>query len=205
MLAVAEALMGAGTVAPAESTGGVYAIMPFDKAQQRKLDQGLHVDSHHESRERVSLVGYIGDVAPGGGGFSVWPGTHRRCWNLLRPSTDPLHQTNKGPEAAAKRKAAGGPFTARMKAEFAAIKAEVAPVDCHGRAGDVVFYHSRLGHHAGQNYSGNIRQAILTRLSKTEDSLPEAVLHQTDDMWLGWSNRVRAAAGAPAGEGPARL
>ena len=38
---------------------------------------------------------YIDDVAPNGGGFSVWPGSHHRCWNLLRNSENKLHQANK--------------------------------------------------------------------------------------------------------------
>ncbi|MDE0025176.1 MAG: phytanoyl-CoA dioxygenase family protein, partial [Spirochaetaceae bacterium] len=35
------------------------------------------------------------------------------------------------------------------------------PVECHGKAGDVVFWHHRLGHMAGHNYSSRIRQAVL--------------------------------------------
>jgi hypothetical protein len=155
------------------------------------------------------------------GGVARAAGTHRRCWNLLRPSTDPLHQTNKTAESERLRKAnGGGPWTDAMRAAFAEIKAGVTPVrpadkaggarpaargalmggggatqvDCHGRAGDVVFYHSRLGHHAGQNYSVNIRQAVLTRLSQTEESLPDHALLPSADIWSGWSERVRAAA-----------
>ena len=44
--------------------------------------------------------------------------------------------------------------------EWHGITASVHPVDGAGKAGDVVFYHSRLGHHAGQNYSARIRMAV---------------------------------------------
>eukprot|EP01052_Picozoa_sp_SAG31_P051544 SAG31_NODE_12287_length_952_cov_1.281360_1_plen_76_part_00 len=50
------------------------------------------------------------------------------------------------------------------------------------------------GHHAGQNYSDNIRQAVLTRLSHTADAQPAELLFQTEDIWFGWSTRVREAA-----------
>ena len=145
VLAVAEELMGAGTVAPSDSTGGVYAVLPKDPSlsnpRPAQQELGLHVDSSIESRERIGLVGYIDDVAPNGGGFSVWPGTHHRCWNLLRDSTDKLHQANKDPGAAELRKIASTPYTMQMRSEFDRIKADTVPVDCHGKAGDVVFYY----------------------------------------------------------------
>jgi ectoine hydroxylase-related dioxygenase (phytanoyl-CoA dioxygenase family) len=173
--------------------GGVYAIMPHERSRPRRR-LSAHVDSSLESRERVSLVGLIDDVLPGGGAFGVWPGSHRSCWNLLRPASHPLHQSNKSPEAQAARAKlkAFTPYNDQMLAELERIHHEVVPVDCHGKAGDVVFYHSRLGHHAGQNYGENIRQAVLTRLSKT--SVPDCDLEQTNDVWLGWSHRVQAAA-----------
>ena len=220
VLEIAEELLGAGTVQPSDSTGGVYAIMPLGPNTPRgRLTP--HVDSSLESRERVSLVGLIDDIEPGGGGFGVWPGTvrdsprpilqdffspvlssrhsslrhsyaccavsssgaaccmvisfllsvralqHRRCWHLLRPATHPLHQANKSTAGIAAReelKKAGksySPYTDDMLAELEAIKHSLAPVDCHGRAGDVVFYHSRLGHHAGQNYRYGCRVQII--------------------------------------------
>ena len=88
VLAIADELMGPGTVAPCDSTGGVYAIMPRPPNVARSPNLGLHVDSHLESRERIGLVGYIADVKPNSGAFGVWPRTHLRCWNLLRQVPD---------------------------------------------------------------------------------------------------------------------
>ena len=195
VLAIADELMGPGTVAPCDSTGGVYAIMPRPPNVARSPNLGLHVDSHLESRERIGLVGYIADVKPNSGAFGVWPRTHLRCWNLLRQKTDRLHQANTEEGSGELRKIAGGPFTAQMRLEFEAIKRDTYSVDCCGSEGDVVFYHERLGHHAGQNYGDDIRQAVLCRLEKTEASLPEERLLadvEADDIWQSWSDRLRS-------------
>ena len=93
--AVADELLGAGKVGftppeyysgdfstdfSAEKTRGIYAIMPYKRPRTRLQP---HNDSTLESRDRVSCVGYISDVPPGGGGFAVWPGTHQSCWNKI--------------------------------------------------------------------------------------------------------------------------
>ncbi len=196
VIAIAEELMGPGTVAPSNSTGGVYAVMPKDPGVRNprpaQQELGLHVDSSLESRERIGLVGYIDDVPPGGGAFAVWPRSHLRCWNLLRDSADKLHQANKEVGAADLRALAGTPYTMQMKVEFDRIKADTWPVDCYGSVGDCIFYHERLGHHAGLNYSATIRQAVLTRLSKTADSVPDPLVDvRAGDIWLTWSDRLQ--------------
>ena len=39
---------------------------------------------------------------------------------------------------------------------------DTRPVECIGRAGDIVFWHHRLAHMAGHNFTpGHLRQAIL--------------------------------------------
>jgi ectoine hydroxylase-related dioxygenase (phytanoyl-CoA dioxygenase family) len=65
-------------------------------------------------------------------------------------------------------------------------------VDCHGRAGDIVFWHHRIGHMAGHNHTRRIRQAVLydfckVELARTQEEPPAA------DMWKDWSPAVRAA------------
>ena len=70
----------------------------------------------------------------------------------------------------------------------------ITPVDCYGEAGTVVFYHNKLAHMAGQNYSNNIRQAVLCGFALSEEALPEAELmaHAIDcDIWRDWSTDVR--------------
>jgi ectoine hydroxylase-related dioxygenase (phytanoyl-CoA dioxygenase family) len=63
-------------------------------------------------------------------------------------------------------------------------------VDCHGRAGDVVFWHHRLGHMAAHNRTRRIRQAVLYdfRLQELQQIQQEP---PADDMWKHWSPAVR--------------
>lgn len=198
--AVVDELLGAGNVGftppgyysgdfssdfSAEKTRGIYAVMPYDRPRTRLQ---LHNDSTLESRDRVSCVGYIDHVPPGGGGFGVWPGTHRSCWNKIDHWEE---RRRHDPDAV--------PIDApALVHEWESIVSSVHPVDCAGKAGDVVFYHSRLGHHAGQNYSASIRLAVLTEFALTPQALPDSQLRSAacmrEDIWYGWSGRVRQAA-----------
>eukprot|EP01047_Picozoa_sp_COSAG01_P045988 COSAG01_NODE_4280_length_5182_cov_7.106433_2_plen_326_part_00 len=171
----------------AAKTRGIYATMPYGHKHPRTPHR-LHNDSTLESRDRVGCVGYIGDVCPGGGGFAVWPGTHLTCWNKID------HW-----EARWRLDSSAVPIDApALVREWERIKTTVHPVDCAGTAGDVVFYHSRLGHHAGPNYSQNIRLAVLADFALTPRCLRDSELRSErclrQDMWFGWSARVRAAA-----------
>jgi len=67
-----------------------------------------------------------------------------------------------------------------------------APVDCWGRAGDILFWHHRIGHMAGHNRSRQICQAVLydfvkKEIEQTQDEPP------LEDIWLDWSEQVQAA------------
>ena len=58
-------------------------------------------------------------------------------------------------------------------------------VDCHGQAGDIIFWHHRIGHTASHNYSSNIRQAILYDFTKND--LPETMEEPpNENMWRDW-------------------
>ena len=67
-----------------------------------------------------------------------------------------------------------------------------APVDCWGRAGDILFWHHRIGHMGGHNRSRQIRQAVLYDFVKKEieQTQDEPLL---EDIWLDWSEQVQAA------------
>ena len=68
--------------------------------------------------------------------------------------------------------------------------ADTPPVDCFGKAGDVVLWHHRLAHMAGHNYSGQIRQAVLFDFTKSD--LDQCRLDPPqDDMWRDWSEALR--------------
>jgi ectoine hydroxylase-related dioxygenase (phytanoyl-CoA dioxygenase family) len=59
-------------------------------------------------------------------------------------------------------------------------------VDCYGKAGDVVFWHHRLGHSAGHNRSHAIRQAVLYDFKKRDVS-ERQIMATPADMWADWA------------------
>jgi hypothetical protein len=75
------------------------------------------------------------------------------------------------------------------------VKADTQPVDCHGPAGTVVLWHTKILHIAGQNTSDNIiRQASIYAFLKTSESLPDPLVidNAGGDIWRDWSDEVRA-------------
>ena len=159
--AIAEQLMGVGNLLVPERVRGIYCILPEGNLPERPYR--FHVDQHPF---HFGVVAYIDKVVPNGGGFAVWPGSHRRFY----PAFETQHTFNPKPEAQAIVKA----------------MQEEPHIDCHGDAGDVVFWHHRFAHSAGHNRSRNIRQAVLydfrrKDLEQLQDIPPHA------DMWTDWA------------------
>ena len=75
-------------------------------------------------------------------------------------------------------------------AEVARILNDTEAVDCWGSAGDVVLWHHRLLHMAGENHSPIMRQAVLGDFSKTDLDITRMDPPQAD-MWRDWSESVR--------------
>ena len=119
IFAMAEQMLGAGELQPPERIRGIYSILPFGDRPRPPV--GCHCDGHPF---HLGVVGYIDDVAAGGGGFCVWPGSHRAFYHTFR--TGYLRDTTEGQDAVMER------------------VNRAPPVDCHGEAGDVVFWHHRL-------------------------------------------------------------
>lgn len=160
--AMAEQLLGEGTIQEPERVRGIYCMMPEGDEPERPY--WCHVDQHPF---HLGVVGYIDDVVPDGGGFTIWPGSHRAFYPdfisqyLKEPTNPEQHRAN------------------------IAKVCEKPHLDCHGKAGDIVFWHHRLGHSAGHNRSRNIRQAVLYDFKRKDlddrlDSPPQ------DDMWHDW-------------------
>lgn len=169
-----------------EGVRGIYATLPQPADADREPDQ-LHTDGHPF---HLGVVCLIDDCPADGGAFKVWPGSHKRFYPLFPMQYDqariPFYEhlpSHKGiihpPE---------------YLREVSRVAADTPPVDCYGTAGDVVFWHHRLGHMAGHNYAQppSIRQALLYDFCKTD-------LDQTrmdppqDNMWRDWSDALNAA------------
>ena len=72
----------------------------------------------------------------------------------------------------------------------------------------VVFYHASLAHTASENHGTAIRLGVLTGWGVSENAMPEEKklehVHR-NDLWLDWSEQVRAVPCEPPVPRPLRL
>ncbi|MEC9377498.1 MAG: phytanoyl-CoA dioxygenase family protein [Candidatus Latescibacterota bacterium] len=164
---LAQQLLGRNRLVEPTGVRGIYCTLPYGDHETPPL--GCHVDAHPF---HFGVVAYMDDVDPGGGGFRVWPGSHRRFYYDFETAYQREPNERYEPD----------------KAEIGAGPS----VDCYGKAGDVVLWHHRIGHMAAPNTTRRIRQAVLYDFRKddweTTQSEPPA-----QDMWKGWSDELRAA------------
>ena len=158
---MAEQFLGEGTLIKPERIRGIYCTLPYGAVPHRSTT--CHVDGHPF---HLGVVGYIDYVPPRGGGFTVWPKSHRRFYYDFRSQyrTEPTDQYDKDREFVNQQ-----PY-----------------VECHGGPGDIVFWHHRIGHAAGHNHSQQIRQAVLYDFRKKdlEQTMEEP---PCEDMWRDWA------------------
>ena len=179
-----EQLLGKGEVIPPERIRGIYCRLPM--AEEPTQPFGCHCDAFNPDnlykepvekllRPRLSLVGLIAPIPPGGGGFTVWPRTHRAVYEVFA--------NLEGQE--------------RMEVYKEKIKEfnQQTPVEACGEAGDILFWHCLLGHAAGNNRSKKIqlREAVLADWDKV-DNEDFASQRPHADMWREWSEETQAVA-----------
>ena len=157
---MAEQFLGEGNLVAADRIRGIYCILPYGDEPERPTT--CHVDAHPF---HLGVVGYIDHVLPGGGGFTVWPGSHRKFYYDFHSQykNEQTEQYDKDCEFFNQQ-----PY-----------------VECHGGPGDIVFWHHRIGHAAGHNHSKQIRQAVLYDFRKKdiEQTMEEP---PCEDMWRDW-------------------
>ena len=172
-----------------QGTRGLYCTLPNSPSPGPDF-KGAHSDGPCYGRFRLQMSAYIDTVPPGCGGFTVWPGSHARIWpEQWKAYKEGEKHTDKH---LAERKAGG--YTDPVILQ---IKKDTQPVDCHGPAGTVVLWHTKILHIAGQNTSSDaVRQATIYGFLKTPESLPDAlVVDDTDgNIWRDWSDEVRRCA-----------
>lgn len=136
MLALARQFIGE-EIKPISRVRGIYAILPKPPAVRGVL--GPHADY---AAGQLGAMVVCADMPTGSGGFTVWPGSHRR----LHKAWDTCF---------------GSAMTGANVAAYAenrdAILADTVPVETHGRPGDVIFWHHRLLHSAGINRTAATR------------------------------------------------
>lgn len=159
--AMAEQLLGTGQIQEPDRARGIYCMMPEGERPVRPYS--CHVDRHPL---HLGVVGYIDDVDLDGGGFNVWPGSHKEYYYAF----DSQYQYEENE---------------RFDELNQRVHDANNRVDCHGKAGDIIFWHHRIGHSAGHNRTARIRQAVLfdykrIDLSDKLETPPQA------DMWTDW-------------------
>ena len=166
---MAEQLLGKVVLVEQNKIRGIYCVLPEGEAPPRRLD--CHVDAHPF---HLGVVGYIDDVSEGGGGFTVWPGSHRVFYSDF-PKRYIFEKTS----------------------SYVAHRVEVSresPIECYGQAGDIVFWHHRIGHSVGSNRTSRIRQAVLCDYKRSdldENATPG------DNMWIDWPGVHASMTSAP--------
>lgn len=169
---MAEQLLGpdllVGNAEP-ERIRGIYCTLPYGDAEVPERPPGCHVDGGYPFHLGVS--GYIDFVPPGGGGFSVWPRSHRTFYYDFHSQYRDEH-TEKYYE----------------DLDYFAKRGEY--VDCHGGPGDIVLWHNRIAHAAAPNGSKQIRKAVLCDFRKTDLAWTKEE-PPCDDMWRDWSDAIR--------------
>ncbi len=169
MRSAAEQLLGKDRFVLPERVRGIYCTLPQPEGAERK-PRSLHVDAHAFS---FAMVGYIDDVAPDGGGFTVWPKSHQKFFfdYHTRYVNEPTEQY-------------------KVDREFFQEKEENS-YQTYGAPGDIVFWHHRIGHMASVNFTRQIRKAVLCdyRLINMPDLEKQP---PGDDIWADWSDEVKA-------------
>ena len=119
-------------------------IYPTGESDWQLPERG-HMDGYirpgHVDTFTLGITMNLNNVKHQGGGFTVWPKSHRKLYcnyhSAHRNEPNEQHKKN--------------------IAHFN----QQTYVDCHGQAGDIIFWHHRLAHAAGHNRSRQIRQAVL--------------------------------------------
>lgn len=148
---------------------GVYVVLPKPTQDMGKL--GPHVD--HAASQVCAMV-LVDRIRPQMGGFTVWPRSHVR----LHPYWQSCF---------------GAQFEPSMKEqfddEFKAILQDTPPVEFVGEAGDVVFWHPRLIHSAGVNYSAESNDPRIRYVIPCDFQQTGFTFYDDDDLGPGMTHQ----------------
>lgn len=163
-----EGMIGASRTAKLPYIRGVYPVLP-SKVSSLKRSRP-HTDGH---RFLVGTLTYLSDVAPGGGGFHVWPGSHltmRHCF----------------------KRCVGAGWTPNYHGELYSFALRNPALEIVAPAGSTIFWHHRLAHTAGINRTKEIRHAVLADFLSTDfDDLAQKPVDSEE--WKYWDlNFARA-------------
>ena len=157
---------------------GLYAVAPAEHPERLARAPNPHVEAHPA---QIVMLCYLDDVAPGGGGVMVWPGSHRDLWHGFVSKLD--H--------------AAAPDLDERLARWRSL----APIELPGSRGDVVLMHHRLLHSPSINTSRRIRFAFLCDyLAADHDVLAKSA--PGPDLWSDWPGLVALTGGQSLDKAP---
>ncbi len=172
-----------------EGARGVYCTLPY--GNQAREPDSCHTDGHPF---QLGVVGLIDDCPEDGGAFKVWPRSHQR----LYPTFALRYDQPRIPYYEHLPSYKGIVHQPEYLAEVQHLNQQATPVECWGKAGDIVFWHHRLAHMAGHNYTDSIRQAVLADFWTMQlDHF--RTTPASGDMWRDWSASVQQADSAYSG------
>ncbi|HBP14981.1 MAG TPA: hypothetical protein DD457_07235 [Gammaproteobacteria bacterium] len=167
---------------------GVYLVFPSEPLSEGKLeDQGRFLGPHTDQVcQQLNACGYLEDVNPRNGGFTVYPGSHKRMFREHR------YEANWSPL---------GSFQDTLKE----VAETIEPYEIVAEKGSVVFWHGRTVHSVGIHLGADIRWALFADFTQDQPVLTDdehkdvnqyewfkdAKLFRSDelagdDMWRGW-------------------
>eukprot|EP00928_Gymnodinium_smaydae_P039982 TRINITY_DN27199_c0_g2_i1.p1 TRINITY_DN27199_c0_g2~~TRINITY_DN27199_c0_g2_i1.p1 ORF type:complete len:382 (-),score=29.76 TRINITY_DN27199_c0_g2_i1:227-1372(-) len=156
LLGVARLLLGRPLKA-ALRTRGVYPIFPSSRGI---TELRAHSD---EGAQQLNFAVYLDEVSPRGGGFTVYPGSHRELYFAHE------EDSNWSPRG-----------DALGEAEDLCMRS-IAPLEIPGKAGDVIFWHGRLLHSPGVHLNQDrIRFAVFGDLVLQPPGGQEAFLSESE-------------------------
>lgn len=157
---VAAALLG--DLRASSRTRGVYALFPTRQAVDAPQDGAAaeasisaallpHTD---QVCQQLNLCAYLNDVPPRGGGFTVYPGSHKALFHAHRFSANwsPLPR-----------------FADTMRQ----VIQETVPLELTGCRGDVIFWHGRAVHSSGPHFGRHIRWAVFADFMQEGETLSD--------------------------------
>ena len=125
------------------------------------------------------MVTYLGPVEENGGGFTVWPNSHRLVYYSM---ADELNWTP----------------TDTFPLVMEQVKREIRPVQFVGDIGDCIFTHHRIVHSAAGNNATTPRIGVFTDYQKVRPAAPVVWRVNGREMLPGGGfSRYSLAGGAP--------
>ncbi len=165
--AMCEELIGKNTLTVSNYT---FAKMIYPEghnnwtpATQMHLD-GYTTDGVYDAFT-IAVTVNINHIKPRSGGFTVWPGSHKRVHNYFK-----THSVLNGMKAVQDDQ---GNYTDLPE-----------PIDVTGPPGTITFWHNLMLHSPGRNCGRDIRMAFVSRFRRKD--LNAIRFEFPDDMWTYW-------------------